>query len=926
MASLVSLPRCIDRVALGEVIVDLAQLCVERSGESAPLTPREADLFAYLWRHLDRVVSREQLLHEVWMYHATSGTRAVDYAVWRLRAKLGDAEPTVHLKSVYGQGYVLTGARLCPPVPVPAPARPSNLSPPRTSWVGRASELEQLASLCGPGLVTLTGPVGVGKTRLAIEHALRSLPELPGGAWEVRLAQTTREEEVLAAVARVLRAPSATPDAIGRALALQGRTLLLLDNLEQVVEVAAPALDRWLRQAPEATVLCTSRRALGLPGERLLALQPLPPEDALALLCSRADAAGISSSTEGLPALIRRLDALPLALELVARRLRVLTPAQILHRLEEGLAVVGEAPRGTDPRHATLEQAIGWSWDLLEEGDRELLCACAIFRGGFELEALEEITGLPDVPRRLEILLEHSLLRVERGPRLVRFSLYQSVRDFARARTERSVLQALELAHARRYAAWGHQLAASIEWTDDWARTERLAAELDNLVAAFEASVQIDPVCAAEAALAAARAMITHGPQTGAEDRLTRCLAAELPEELALDLVRMRGELRLIRDALFEAEADLEQAERSSRAEHALRATYLKTMSLRRRRALDEPARRYAELVERAEAYDLSFLAVRLLVHQASATPEPEASQACLRRALALSRSIGFDNGEIMGSIGLSADLFHQGHASRAAAVLAEIVSPQAEAHGSLLNNRGHILTWMGHLEEAERVLHASVALSARRGGPHALAEARSYLADLWAFAGRLDEAEALLGPCVAHYQRTEARIQEAACVGLLGRIVQHRGEHSRVELLLERALELLPEPSSFRARAHADRAELAWAVGELDGARQRFERALELIAQNASRVRIASLSLRAAGLAALDDPERARLLLEHSRLPEEPAWMAAARDLVLGLGEASGEPEARRRAQARLMRAREACPVDPVRFLAERLEERLGR
>ena len=317
---------------------------------------------------------------------------------------------------------------------------------PTTSFVGRSSELERIDELLmqeGARLVTLTGPGGIGKTRLAIEAARQEADRFQGGAVFVPLDGIGDSALVLPTLAGELgREPGSDPL---EALVAHLRTrslLLVLDNFEHVID-AATALGVLLERVSELKVLVTSRELLRLRGEHELAVPPLAIDrEAIALFRERAAAASQADLGPDdllvLEEICRRLDGVPLAIELAAPRLRVLTPVQLLERLEERFALTG--PRDAPARQRTLEAAIDWSYELLAPEERRLFDQLGVFRGSFMLEAATSVCELPpgsDLLELLASLLDKSMVyRVsDEGPR---FAMLGMIRDFARARLEQT--------------------------------------------------------------------------------------------------------------------------------------------------------------------------------------------------------------------------------------------------------------------------------------------------------------------------------------------------------------------------------------------------------------------------------------------------------------------------------------------------------
>lgn len=334
-----------------------------------------------------------------------------------------------------GRLVLAQDAELSAPAPPTGPPR-GNVPAPATPLVGRVAELAALrAHLAVHRLVTLTGPAGVGKTRLATEAA-RAVP-VPDGAWLLRLEGVRDAAELPAALA------DAIPGADG-VDALRGADLLLvLDNCEHLPEAAELAA-RVLDAAPRVRILATSQRPLGLDAEVVQVLAPLPETDAVALFARRAlqrrpTFALTGETAPAVARLCRALDGLPLAIELAAARTRILTVAEIAARLDDRFTLLAD-PTATGPaRRRTLAAALSWSYDLLFPDDQRGLWAIAQFPGGATMAAVEHVLAALDVPAAsaldvVERLVDRSLVTVDPRPGATRYRLLDSVRAFATAR------------------------------------------------------------------------------------------------------------------------------------------------------------------------------------------------------------------------------------------------------------------------------------------------------------------------------------------------------------------------------------------------------------------------------------------------------------------------------------------------------------
>jgi predicted ATPase/class 3 adenylate cyclase len=354
----------------------------------------------------------------------------------------------------------------------------TNLPIPATPFLGRERELAEIVELLSDEdvrLLTLTGPGGTGKTRLGLQAAAEASERCPDGIFWVPLAPLRDPELVFATAGQAVGAKDGLSDHIA-----EKSLLLLLDNFEHVID-AATGLAELLAACPNLEVLLTSRELLRLPGEQAYPVPPLEPHDGTELFVTRACAAhpGFVSS-DAVPELCARLEQLPLALELAAARIRVLSPEQLVDRLSRRLDLL-KAGRGVDPRQQTLRATIEWSYELLDEDEQRLFAGLAVFRGGCTLESAEEVC-VADLDT-LQSLVDKSLVRLREGDR---FWMLETIREFAVERLdELDESGALRRRHAEHFIALAeeaepHARQVDVEWLD------RLDRELDNFRTALD--------------------------------------------------------------------------------------------------------------------------------------------------------------------------------------------------------------------------------------------------------------------------------------------------------------------------------------------------------------------------------------------------------------------------------------------------------
>jgi predicted ATPase/class 3 adenylate cyclase len=348
----------------------------------------------------------------------------------------------------------------------------TNLPRPASSFVGREREVAEVASLIRDGtrLLTLSGPGGSGKTRLAIEAAAELVPEHRNGVFWVGLATLRDPALVVETIAQTLGAKDGLADHVG-----ERELLLLLDNLEQVVE-AALELASLLESCPNLKLLVTSRELLRVRGEVEYPVPPLAEAEAVELFRERSRLEPDQTIAE----LCRRLDNLPLAVELAAARTSVLSPTQILERLAKRLDLL-KGGRDADARQQTLRATIAWSHELLEEAEQRLFARLAVFAGGCTLESAEQVVDADlDV---LQSLVDKSLVRYTDE----RFWMLETIREYALERLEDSgEADGLRCRHAEHYLALGEKSMAAMSrgYSGEW--VERLEREHDNLRAVLD--------------------------------------------------------------------------------------------------------------------------------------------------------------------------------------------------------------------------------------------------------------------------------------------------------------------------------------------------------------------------------------------------------------------------------------------------------
>ncbi|MFE0702735.1 ATP-binding protein [Streptomyces sp. NPDC058872] len=394
-----------------------------------------------------------------------------------------------------------------------------NIRPRLTSFVGRDPELAALhADLSRSRLVTLTGPGGSGKTRLAEETALRTTGPT---AWIAELAPLDDPDALPGAVLSALRLRET--HLISRdGLPLQDDptahlvehltrcpVLLVLDNCEHLIDAAAALVETLLTHCPQLRVLATSREPLGVPGEAVRPVEPLPPEHAHRLFAERAravhpvpdpargstrDGGPDREDDEAVEEICRRLDGLPLAIELAAARLRLLTPRQIADRLDDRFRLLTSGARTVLPRQQTLRAVVDWSWELLDPTERTLLRQLSVFTGGWDLAAAEALC--PRAADALGALVDKSLVvaaPTEDGE--MRYRFLETIHEYAieRAAETPELLAAAETAHTAHFTAFIEAAEPKLRSAEQLPWIDRLERDLDNIRAALHRTLVTSP-------------------------------------------------------------------------------------------------------------------------------------------------------------------------------------------------------------------------------------------------------------------------------------------------------------------------------------------------------------------------------------------------------------------------------------------------
>jgi predicted ATPase/DNA-binding CsgD family transcriptional regulator len=453
---------------------------------------------------------------------------------------------------------------------------PNNLVVQLTSFIGRSTEIETAAGLLARHrLVTLTGPGGAGKTRLAGEVAADQADRHPDGVWWVDLATVSDSTAVAETIAEAVGAPAAG----GRLYTLCAhlatwRSLLCLDNAEHLLDGVAGTVEAVLRGCPQIAVLVTSREPVGVPGEAVQGVPPLSDDDALSLFVDRARLVQPSfaldeSNEAAIRSIAAHLDGIPLALELAAAWVRTLTPQQVEAGLDDRFSLLVRGPRGAQRRHRTLAGSIDWSHALLDEIDRIVFRRLAVFAGTFGLAAARAlcaggtVTAAEALPA-LGRLVDKSLVVAEERAGESRYRLLETIRAYAAARLVEAEEDA---ALSERHLAWYLRFVEAAEAdreldADRWRRV--LLIEYDNLRAALEWGLAAEEPDAGRE-LAASLAWLWHLDRRGREGIgfLHRAIDRAPKERSRLQARLMTG-LALVADTAGPLDVEYDAATRAA--------------------------------------------------------------------------------------------------------------------------------------------------------------------------------------------------------------------------------------------------------------------------------------------------------------------------------------------------------------------------
>jgi len=682
-----------------------------------------------------------------------------------------------------------------------------------------------------PRLLTLIGPGGTGKTRLSLQLAGDLLTRFPDGAWLIELAPLTEPEQVVPAATSALHLPSipGVPplDMLTNYLRAK-RLLLILDNCEHLVEACARLADHLLRACPQLVILASSREALGIGGESVYRLAPLSLPGAetvdAAALCRfesvelfyeraalvRPDFTLTDHNAPAIAQIARRLDGIPLALELAAARVRLLSPEQIAARLDDRFRLLTGGSRTALPRQQTLRALIDWSYDLLNEQERGLLRQLSVFAGGWTLEAAEAIC--PDLPvlDTLSLLADKSLVAVDDDPGgEPRYRLLETVRQYARDRLfESGEAEAARDRHLAYYLGWNeandHHM--NMSGLREWAIRMRL--EHDNCLAALDWAMERDPDQALR--LVGNLADFWGRREYMAQGRYK--LKAALDRVAALPPLEGEGaRQRLAAQArawLGVANSYLQFGEQAQ-----ARAAMAESVRLYRAWA-QPPAEGQPSLLDQHPRLGLALAQQAFIAFN---TGDPDLAYQSVTEAIAHNRATG-DVHSLAYALGIQSDylLTQRGDVAAARAAIEEairLIGPTLSFGAAMSRgNLARLASVQGDFDAARQHLQEALRIVEQVDDPFATNIVRSELAHLERRTGQLETASQLYRECVitwGKFGHHAAAVREVECLAYIARA---QGQPAR-------AARLLGAAQAARQRINAQQAvrEQAEHAAELD-------------------------------------------------------------------------------------------------------------
>jgi len=815
-----------------------------------------------------------------------------------------------------------------PPMRTPKAVAANNLPAQLTSFIGRDAELTQLRELLAENrLVTLTGAGGAGKTRLALGVAAQMAAEFADGAWYVDLAPITDPELVPVTAARALGLPDqpgrSTMDTLLRFIG-DRQMLVVLDNCEHLLDASAELVVALLGAAPGLTLLATSREAIGVAGEMGWRVPSLSlADEALELFTDRARHArpGFVVSADNAAAvgeICRRLDGLPLAIELAAARVRALSLAEILDSLHDRFRLLTGGARTAVRRQQTLRASVDWSHALLTEPERVLFRRLAVFVGGFDFDAAQAVAGSGEVERyqvldQLSLLVDKSLVVIDDSGGRTRYRLLETVRQYAAEKLgESGEADGVRARHRDHYTSLAEVLDKP-GYTDDERRFEQAQIEIDNLRAAFGWSLENSKF---ELALALASSLQPLWLAWGRVEGLAWFDAALTKDEMQYLQISPAARARAFADRTtlafaVSATGDIDEAEQAlAIAREADDPTLLATvLTACGQTAVHHDAQRagsyFAEaLVVARELGDRRRLSqiLGILAIAAHAVGNPIAVRAAAEEGLPLANALGdrLNSRRFRWTRAVARCL--QGELAVAAEECRELATEAEQAHDAFytalsLSGRSAALAWRGEVTAARAAADAALKVATQLGQVVATAYwamAETALADGDAAAALESAEKAWQQPDVVPGNAAVARACHAQALLACG------GDLVAARRLVDDAIELAGESGWWRVISLATRARVAIAQNALEQAERDAHDALRIGAEIQSNLSVPDIFESLAVLASKDSSyrEAARLLGSAHAIRREMGsvrfkpWEASCEALMATLRDALGNSD----------------------------------
>lgn len=798
-------------ICIGNLEIDLESHQLLRNGQNVHLSRTDWSLLEVLIQNAGRVLTHRFLSQRIWQDDCTEDNVNLRVAIGRLRRKLEDdpGNPQ-YLLTESGIGYYFAQFDLTDKNPLhllagsPVARRQPNIPNQRTSFIGREPEIEYLRNLlCQPyvRLVTLIGAGGSGKTRLSLQLAAAIQENFEHGVILVNLASINNPSLVKLQIAQSLGIKESAGQGLIEKLKnflSDKQLLLILDNFEQIV-VAAGLIAELLDAAPRIKILVTSQIRLNISGEHIFEVQPLPlpntaelpPLDdlkripAIALFTERAQAIqpDFALTTENAAAVTQicvHLDGLPLAIELAAARINVLSPQAMLARISNPFTLLVGGEQDRPERHKTIRKTLDWSYGFLGKCERSLFAQMSVFVGGGTLDAVEAICKLPDdqpltVIDNILSLLNKSMLQQRVEPLLenyssTRFVMLELIREYAQQRlNEEADVRAVHRRHALYYLDLAEQADNLISGQQEEITLLQLEREHDNLQAAIQWALdEGENEIALRLCAALWKFWHVHGNQSEGKRWIRTVLDRTTDIETPARVLTLYGAGWLHFD-----QGEWEQAT----------AVYDESLQL---------ARKIGDRYSIAETLHGVGLMARI-------RGDDKKAVACYEESLGYFRALNNSVGIAWSLDHLGRVMFFQGNYQNAVKLISEALSlfrvmEYRRGIALMLGNLGAMMLQQGDLEDAATYLEESISVQDKLGDRLGVVTFQIRLAETFRYQDKLDQAEKLLTTCLSFSRELGYRWYTALALNQLGRVSIAQGLYQQAETQLSEALEIYRE------------------------------------------------------------------------------------------------------------------------------------